>query len=127
MNLPKPVNDYLIHWFGRQYHPGYILIDKNGCAVSWGGELARLGIGPLTENRPIAEQLVFMEGLLPLSEAFLHLPLVKPDEKHVWDVHLFKTGDGCALVILDAGADAQWKKLFQQKANELALTRANHA
>ena len=124
MNLPKPVNDYLIEWFRRQYHPGYIMIDKNGGAVSWGGELALLGIGPLTEGRPIAEQLVFMEGLLPLSEAVLHLPMVKPDEKHVWDVHLFKAGDGYALVILDAGADAQRKKAFQQKANELALTRA---
>jgi len=127
MNLPKPVNDYLLDWFGRQYHPGYVMIDKNGCVVSWGGELARLGIGPMTESRPIAEQLVFMEGLLPLSEAVLHLPLVKPDEKHVWDVHLFRVDDGCALVILDAGADDQRKKLFQQKANELALTRAYHA
>jgi signal transduction histidine kinase len=124
MNLPKPVCRYLIDWLGQQNHIGYIMIDKNGCAASWGGELTRLGVGPLFEGRPVAEQLVFMEGLLPLTEAFLHLPLVKPDEKHVWDVHLFRDGDGCGLVIMDASVDAQKKKAFQQKANELALTQA---
>jgi signal transduction histidine kinase/CheY-like chemotaxis protein len=121
MNLPEPVNGYLIQWLRRQYRFGYIMIDKSGCAASWGGELARLGVAPLAEGRPIAAQLAFMEGLLPLSEPFLQLPLVKPDEQHVWNVHLFKAGDGYGLVIMDASGDAQRIKAFQQIANELAL------
>jgi signal transduction histidine kinase/CheY-like chemotaxis protein len=121
MNLPKQVNGYLMDWLRQQCHFGYIMIDKNGCALSWGGELDRLGIAPLTEGRPISEQLAFMEGLLPLSEPFLQLPLIKPDEAHVWNVHLFNTDDGCGLVIMDASADDQRMKAFQQKANEQAL------
>ena len=127
MNLPKPACDYLIDWLRREYHLGYIVTDENGRTVSWGGELNRLGIGSLTEGRSISDQLVFMEGLLPLSEPYLRLPLVKPDETRVWDVHLFKAEDGYGLVILDASADAQRLKLFQQKANEQALIQAYHS
>jgi signal transduction histidine kinase len=127
MNLPEPVYGYLIDWLRQQYHFAYIMIDKNGCAVSWGGELAWLGVAPPAEGRPIAEQLVFMEGLLPLSEPFLRLPLVKPDEEHVWNVHLFKADHGYGLVIMDASVDAQRMKVFQQKANELALIHAYQA
>ncbi len=124
MNLPNPVYGYLIDWLRQRYRFGYIIMDKNGCPVSWGGELDRLGIGQLTEGRPVTEQFVFMEGLLPLSEPVLQLPMIKPDEQHVWDVHLFKTDDGCGLVIMDATVDAQRMKAFQQKANELALSHA---
>ncbi|MEJ2660059.1 MAG: hypothetical protein P8Z73_04985 [Desulfobacteraceae bacterium] len=62
MNLPKPVCRYLIDWLGQQNHIGYIMIDKNGCGVSWGGELSLLGVGPLFEGRTVAELLVFLEG-----------------------------------------------------------------
>jgi signal transduction histidine kinase len=126
MNLPEPVYEYLVQWLSRQYSFGYIIIDASGRTVSWGGELDRLGVGPLAEGRTITEQLEFMEGLLPLSEPFLQLPLVRPDEKHVWDVHLFKTDTGCALVIMDASSHAQKMKAFQQKANEQALNHAQH-
>jgi signal transduction histidine kinase/CheY-like chemotaxis protein len=127
MSLPKPVSEYLLDWLGRKYPLGYVMIDDSGCSASWGGDLARLGIAPLTQGRPIAEELVFMEGLLPLSESLLQLPLVKSDEKHIWDVHLFKTDDGCALVIMDASIDAQRMSEFQQKANELALVHAHQS
>ena len=124
MNIPKPVHGYLLDWFRQQYRFGYIMMDKKGIIISWGGELARLGIAPLTEGRAIAEQLTFMEGLLPLSEPYLQLPLIKPDEAHVWNIHLFNTDQGCGLVIMDASADDQRMKVFQQKANEQALSHA---
>ena len=124
MSLPHPISNYLLDWLSRKYPFGYIMMDNNGCTASWGGDLARLGVGPLTIGRPISEALVFMEGLLPLSESFLQLPLVKPDEKHIWDVHLFKTDDGCGLVIMDASIDAQRMTAFQQRANEQALVQA---
>jgi signal transduction histidine kinase/ActR/RegA family two-component response regulator len=124
MNFPAPVSEYLIDWLSRKYRCGYIMLNKNGNVVSWGGDLVRLGVGPLAEGRPIAEQLFFMEGLLPLAEPFLQLPLIKPDAEHVWDVHLFKAGDDCGLVILDASRDAQKMEAFQQNANELALIHA---
>jgi signal transduction histidine kinase len=124
MKLPAPVSEYLIDWLNREKNFGYIMVNKNGNIISWGGDLARLGVGPLAEGRSIAEQLFFMEGMLPLTEPFLQLPQVKPDATHVWDVHLFRAGDGCGMVIMNAGSDAQKMQVFQQKANELALIHA---
>jgi len=124
MNLPGPVSAYLTDWLMQRCTFGFILLDPNGHVLSWGGELDRLGIGSLAKGRPISEQLACMEGLLPISEAALELPLIKPDLEHVWDVHLFKTEDGYGLLIIDASADAQKIGAFQQKANEQALKYA---
>jgi signal transduction histidine kinase len=124
MNIPAPVSGYLVDWLSRQHAFGFIMLDKHGNVISRGGDLDLLGVPPLAEGHPIAEKLVFMEGLLPLSEPFLQLPLVKPDATHIWDVHLFGTGDGWGLVIMDAARDAQRMEAFQQKANELALIHA---
>jgi signal transduction histidine kinase/ActR/RegA family two-component response regulator len=127
MRLPAPVGQYLADWLAERCSFGFIMLNENGNVISWGGALDRLGIGPLVENRLISEQLVFMEGLLPLAETALQLPLVRPDAIHVWDVHLFKTDRGYGLLILDARQEAQILGVFQQKANELALKRAKQA
>jgi signal transduction histidine kinase/ActR/RegA family two-component response regulator len=127
MNLPKPVGTYLADWLRQRCGFAYIMLDLNGRVLSWGGELDRLGIGSLTAGRPISEQLVFMEGLLPIAETALELPLVKQDLEHVWDVHLFKADGGYSLLIMDAGIDARKIEVFQQELNESALRRAGQA
>ena len=115
MNLPMPVSTYLLDWLSQHRRFCYIMLDMNGRVLSWGGELDRLGIGSLTQGRSLSEQLVFMEGLLPIAESALELPLVKPDLEHVWNVHLFRSDGGYGLLIMDAGIDAQKLEVFQQK------------
>jgi len=127
MNLPMPISTYLIDWLNQRRRFCYIMLDVNGCVLSWDGDLERLGIGTLTEGRSVSEQLVFMEGLLPIAESALELPLVKADLEHVWDVHLFRLDNGYGLLIMDAGRDAQNLEAFQQKLNEHALKRAKYA
>jgi signal transduction histidine kinase/ActR/RegA family two-component response regulator len=127
MKLPQPISDYYCDWLAQKRALGYILLEADGRVRSWGGELQRLGIGPLEEGRPISDQLELMEGLLPLEEAALQLPLLRPDANHALDIHLFKIDAGYGLLLMDASQDAQRLGLFQQQVNESALLRKQHS
>ena len=123
MKLPHPISEYYCEWLAQKRALAYILLAPDGCVQSWGGELQRLGVGPLEEGRPISSQIELMEGLLPLKEEALQLPLLRPDPEHALDLHLFKIDTGYGLLIMDARQDARRQGLFQQQANESALLR----
>jgi len=124
VKLPREVSSYLSRWLKEHFKLGYILTDLDGYIRKWGGELNQLGIESPAKGASIGEQFFFMEGLLPMTEPELRLPLVRTEAGYVWDVHLFKIDGGYGLVIMDVSADAQKIMTFQQKANELALLHA---
>jgi signal transduction histidine kinase len=124
LELPESVWRYIQGWLESRFLFGYALLDAEGCVAAWGGALERLGLPPLEKGRPIGDQLLFMEGLLPLQVPSLYLPMVKIAPEHSLDVHLFQSESGCGLFLVDVSkhefAIAQW----QQKANALALMHA---
>lgn len=121
MKPPQPISDYLSDWLMQKCGFGYIMLDIGGRVNSWGGDLERLGIEPPRAGRPIAEQLLFMEGLLPLAEPALQLPMVQLDAQLALDVHLFKITGGYGLLLMDASMDALKQGICQQQANASAL------
>ena len=121
MKLPRPISDYFGQWLAQRRGFGYILTDPDGHVRTWGGNLQGLGVGPLKLGQAVSEQLILMEGLLPLTEPALQIPMVRLDADHTLDVHLFKTDEGYGLLLMDASMDAQKQGAFQQKANESAL------
>jgi signal transduction histidine kinase len=100
---------------------GYILLDRNGNLRMWGGALEQLGINALQEGKPVEDQLLFMEGLLPLNQSPTKLTMIKPDVDHCLDIHLFQTENGYGLILMDATEAAQHQAVWQQKVNEMAL------
>jgi signal transduction histidine kinase len=121
MKLPGPISDYFGQWLAQRRGFGYILVDPDGRVLSWGGNLQHLGVRPLREGQAVAEQLILMEGVLPLTEPAIQIPMVRLDEDHALDVHVFKIDEGYGLLLMDASMDAHKQGLFQQKANESAL------
>jgi signal transduction histidine kinase/CheY-like chemotaxis protein len=119
--LPDCINRYWHDWLTRQSTYGYTLTDHEGRILSWGGDLQRLGIGTLEAGRQIDDQLLFMEGLLPLSEPTLYLPMVTIDTRHTLDIHLLRHEEGYAVLFLDAGHKKRRWADAQQAANESAL------
>ena len=127
MKLPRPISDYFGQWLAQRRGFGYIMLDSLGRVRSWGGNLQQLGVGPLKEGQAVSERLILMEGLLPLTEPVLQIPMVRLDENHTLDVHLFKIEEGYGLLLMDASTDAQKQGAFQQKANEYALSHTTHS
>jgi signal transduction histidine kinase len=100
---------------------GFLVLGAGGEIRSWGGALNQLGIDDLQEGKPVAGRLIFMEGLLPMSRPSIHLSMIKLDERHSLDVHLFKIENGYGLILMDSAETERHLAAWQQRANEMAL------
>ena len=119
--LPECINNYWHKWLTDESTYGYTLTDHSGRVSSWGGDLQQLGIGPLEAGQAISDQLHFIEGLLPMTEPTLYLPMVTTDTRHTLDIHVLRQESGYALLFLDAHRkESRWAEA-QQAANESAL------
>ena len=127
MTLPPPISDYFSDWLMQKGGLGFILLDEGGRVRAWGGALQRLGIEPPRQGQRLSEHLALMEGLLPLTEPVLQLPMVKLDAQHVLDIHLFAIDGGYGMLLMDVRREALTQGVLQQKANETALLREGQA
>lgn len=123
---PTPLKSYIFEWLTGWRPSAYILLNQRGQVSAWGGALDALGIPLPTKGEPIAQRLIFMEGLLPTDKS-LQLPLVKTGAKGSLDVHLFKMEDGYGLWLVDASERESRLSKIQQRANILALQRNQDA
>ena len=119
--LPDCIHRYWHQWLADQLTSGYALTDSQGTVMSWGGALQQLGIGPLEAGRDLSDQLLFMEGLLPMTEPSLYLPMVTTDSQQILDIHILRQEDGYALLFLDACHRAHCWAETQQAANASAI------
>ncbi len=123
MMLPEAIGRYLCEWIAERHPLAYLLLDADGRIESWDGSLDQLGIGPLERGGDVAHQLFFMDGILPLPEERLYLPMVNYDGRHTLDVHIFRRDTGYALILMDTQRQAREMAAMQQKFNKLALAR----
>jgi signal transduction histidine kinase len=120
-NPPSVVLDYLQTAVLERRLPAYMLADQDGRLIDWGGQLESYGISQLCKGDQIAERVYFLEGLLPLGKAPIHLPYVETESGRVADLHLFNGPEGDWIVLIDATEDARQRQVMQQKGNELSL------
>src|SRR6267142_5699477 len=120
-DLPPPVLEYLHALIVDNRSLAYLQIDKGGCLSNWGGNLAAYGMTGLRKGLPVREQVVFLEGLLPLQDSPLLLPCVETGSGLFADIHIFSGEDGNWVLLLDVTPEELQRRLFHQKANELSL------
>jgi PAS domain S-box-containing protein len=120
-DLPPPILEYLRTLIVDNRSLAYLQIDKGGCLSNWGGNLAAYGMTGLRKGLPVREQVVFLEGLLPLQDSPLLLPCVETGSGLFADIHIFSGADGNWVLILDATPEELQRRLFHQKANDLSL------
>jgi class 3 adenylate cyclase len=126
---PAAATEYLNRLLQEQFHPAFLQVDANGNLVAGGGALELYGLSGLEVGTPIAEVLPLLMGLLPLqagSDPFV-VPWVNIDGGGYMDVHLLP-GDGYDFVVcVEASVDREERVAWQQKGNELALTKQKQA
>jgi PAS domain S-box-containing protein len=121
LNLPSPVSDFMLKLLEDTRSPAYLLVQRDGMPVEWGGDLAAYGIKDLQKEQPVSQQVFFLEGMLPIDTSPTFLPYVKTDSGLSADVYLFNGEEGTWVLLVDATWDARKRKAIQQKANELSL------
>jgi len=120
--LPEPIQKFLVKLISDTRLPAYMFIQSDGILKLSGGMLSVYGIGALNNDKPISEQVLFLEGLLPLTSSPLFLPHLNIDNNFAADVYLFNGNEGTWIVMLDASSEVRKRKPLQQKAHDLSLT-----
>lgn len=123
LDLPIPVRDYINTLIVESRSPAYLLVAKDGRLSNWGGKCSVYGITNLKQGESIAEQVFFLEGLVPLDEAAIFLPCIKTKDGIFADVHLFSGDEGDWVLLLDATLEEKHRSVMQQKGNDLSLLR----
>ena len=122
--LPPVIAKYLNHLWCGLYAPAFLLVDANGHPTAWGGDCERYGLWAFDQDRPVAEQLPLLEGMLPLPAAQpLLIPLVSCPSGHTANIHLRPVPEGCWVIFLDAEEEKEQRRKLQQKSNETQLLR----
>ena len=122
-NRLDDVKHYGRQWLERQFVCGYLLLDDQGVVLASEGQFDQLGLPEVEIGRPINEQYLFAEGLLPLGPRSLYLPMVKVDPEHSLDIHLFHVEEGYGIFLLDVTEQDQVVSGLQQRLNASALTK----
>ncbi len=119
--LPREVGSWIYDFFYNEHSVAYLKIDAQLRVAAKGGNVKHYGLSSLRIGKPVADQLEFMEGLLPCPELPYHMAMVELPSGRVADLHLF-AGNACVwLLFLDATAERDNKQRLQQKAYEMTL------
>jgi hypothetical protein len=124
VNLPKPVLNFLYSTQIELRSPAYLLLDKRGILLEWGGSTLVYGIDNLSKGELIQPQVSVLAEMIPFTESTSCIKFVRFGPKTA-DVHLFSTKAGDWVVLLDTSPEEEQIRPIQQERNELraALTR----
>ncbi|QMS91452.1 hypothetical protein HUN01_29070 [Nostoc edaphicum CCNP1411] len=121
LDIPVFVITYILNFVVADSSLAYLLVNKDGSLVSWGGKLAEYGITNLRKGENAKEQVIFLEGLLPLNNASLFIPFVQTEHGSCIDVHILPTKEVDWVLMLDSSCDRNYLFPIQQKANDFRL------
>jgi signal transduction histidine kinase/CheY-like chemotaxis protein len=107
VDLPEVVIEYLTGIYTERL-PAYLVSDEHGVLVASGGSVAAYNLNDLKPGSPVASQMPFLEGHLPLRESPLFLPDVRINEDVSADAHVFRKANQVYVLLLkSAKAESQ--------------------
>jgi PAS domain S-box-containing protein len=121
--LPRPIAEFLLTSVGLDRSPAYLEVSADGRLVDWGGHVESYGLAGLERDRPAADQVVVLQGLLPTVGREICLPCVRMGGGAPADLYLFRDQDTDWVLLLDASAFDLRPRSVQQAANERSLNR----
>jgi len=121
--LPRPVTEYLYQAMGADRWPAYLEVTADGILQSFGGQADRYGLAGLSRGKPVQDQVVFLQGLLPTRGRRSCLPCVRVGSGAPADIHLFQDRDADWVLLLDASAFDARLRAVQQALYDRRLGR----
>ncbi|GAA4348932.1 hypothetical protein GCM10023165_35190 [Variovorax defluvii] len=127
LDLPPRISDSLLALVHAQRALAYLVADDAQNLVRFGGHLAHYGLAELEAGVPASQQVLFLEGLLPLAETPFLIRSMEMPSKRVADVHFFADEDAVWILLLDVTAEYEETRLVQQKAYDMTLLSQREA
>ncbi|OUM02252.1 PP2C family protein-serine/threonine phosphatase [Variovorax sp. JS1663] len=127
LDLPPRISDSLLALVHAQRALAYLVADDAQNLVRCGGHLAHYGLAGLQCGMPASEQVLFLEGLLPLAETPFLIRSMEMPSGRVADVHFFADEDTVWILLLDVTAEYEETRLVQQKAYDMTLLSQREA
>ena len=127
LDLPARISGWLLDLVGTQRAVAHFFVDEEQRLERAEGSLENYGLDVLALGQPAAEQLPFLEGLLPLPESPFLLRSMGMPSGRVADVHLLAEGDAAWVVLLDVTTEHDEAQKVQQKAYDMTLLSQREA
>lgn len=127
LDLPGRISEWLLQLVRSQRAVAHLLVDREQKLIASGGELEHYGLADIEHTQPAAQQLPFLEGLLPLPESQFLLRSMEMPGGHIADIHLFADGESTWIVLLDVTAEHGEARKTQQKAYDMTLLSEREA
>ena len=126
-SLPASLAERLRELTYNERSVAYLQVDAALLLIGAGGHLEDYGLAAIRLGEPAAEQVFFLEGLLPLEETPFFVPSVELDCGRAADLHLYLDAGTVWVVLLDVTAYRDATRRLQQKAYEMTLLQEKEA
>ena len=121
--LPASVAEQLQALTYGERAVAYLQVDAELNLVGAGGHLEAYGLAGLRLGEPVAEQVFFLEGLLPPVETPYIVPSMELASGHAADLYFLPQDDTWWVVLLDVSAAREAARRMQQKAYDMTLAQ----
>lgn len=127
LDLPTRISDSLLQLIHAQRVLAHMVVDDAQTLVRAGGHLDHYGLAGLETGGPAADQIPFLEGLLPLVETPFLIRSMEMPSGRVADIHFFADDGTVWVLLLDVTAEYEEARLVQQKAYDMTLLSQREA
>jgi hypothetical protein len=125
LEFPRAIQRYIPAEILKQRLAAYLRVDSDGMLLEWGGELGYYGIGNLRQGEFLANQVIFLQNLLPATDQPLFLPFLRTESGTPADVHILRHDNHDYVLLLDAAAAVSRQTVIQQISNTRSLKQEN--
>lgn len=122
--FPPFINDSLLKILQENSAIAYLKSNHTtGILRESGGNLECFALENCQQGHSVADSIPLLTEFLPLSEAYSYLPAVEFKPGKYMDIHLFQDSHYDWIIFQDKTSDLSWRKIAQQKNNELTLLK----
>jgi serine phosphatase RsbU (regulator of sigma subunit) len=125
--LPANVADRLQALMYTERAVAYLRIDAGLNLAGAGGHLEHYGLTSIQIGHPAIEQVLFLEGLLPLVETPYFVPCVELLGGRATDLHFHLDSGTIWILLLDVTDERDAARRVQQKAYDMTLLQEKEA
>lgn len=122
--LPGPIREFIDALTDDLLAPAFLLLGEDGGLTEWGGALDSYGISGLREGMQVADEFVFLAGILPVDPGGVFLPNVQTREQVYADIYFFHRIQGTWILLLDASESVKKRQALQQRTYDVSLHAA---
>ncbi len=122
--LPAPIREFIDTLTDDLLAPAFLLVGEEGGLAEWGGALDSYGLSGLTEGMKVADEFVFLAGVLPVDTGGVFLPNVQTRDQVFADIYFFHRPQGTWILLLDATDNVKKRQALQQRTYDVSLHAA---